>query len=121
MNLLTFTLVAALAAADYGGADLSEYFRTLTQPDNPSASCCGEADAYYADDVDTDALGNMVAIITDTRPNGPRNRVPVPVGTRIVVPPSKLRRPAIPNPTDHTLIFLSANQTVYCYEPVGGL
>ena len=32
---------------------LREWYRELKQPDNPHVSCCGEADAYYADKVYT--------------------------------------------------------------------
>jgi hypothetical protein len=69
-----------------------------------------------------------VAVITDTRGNeftyetaqGPKKvyRPPIPVGTRIPVPRSKIRRRAVPNPTDHNIIFVSQVGTVYCWEPV---
>lgn len=110
---------------EYDGADLSEYFRTLMQPDHPTTSCCGEADAYYADEVDTivgpEGEKYLVAIVTDTRPDEPRKRLHVPVGTSFIIPPSKIRKKPVPNPTDHTLLFLSQSGTVYCYEPVGGI
>jgi hypothetical protein len=70
----------------------------------------------------------LVAVITDTRGNeftydtaqGPKKvyRPPIPVGTRIVVPHTKIRRRAVPNPTDHNIIFVSQVGTVYCWEPV---
>jgi hypothetical protein len=30
---------------------IREWYQALTQPDVPTASCCGEADAYWADEV----------------------------------------------------------------------
>lgn len=114
----------------YAAPDLQEYYTTLKQPDGGS-SCCGDADAYYADKVDTDPDGTLVAIITDTRPDELTRpdgskvyRVHIDVGTRIRVPANKLRKHAVPNPTDHTIIFLSINEGgawVYCYEPTGGI
>ena len=29
--------------------EVREWYQALMQPDNPAASCCGEADAYWAD------------------------------------------------------------------------
>ena len=43
-------------ARDVGQCEASdpairEWYRTLMQPDIPDASCCGAADAYYADEI----------------------------------------------------------------------
>jgi len=105
----------------YAAPDIREYFASLMQPDNPRVSCCGEADAYWADQTDTGPNGELIAIITDTRDDGPLKRAHVAVGTRIVIPPSKIRRHPIPNPTGHTLVFLGAYGNVYCYEPLPGM
>jgi hypothetical protein len=122
----------AKAQTRYASPDLSEYYAALKQPDNPSVSCCGWADAYYADK--TDSCGPqdevdcaLVAIITDERPNTmtlPDGRTlvrpPIPVGTRISIPQNKLRRPAIVNPTDHNIVFVAypgGYTRVYCWEP----
>src|SRR5262249_14008813 len=43
-----------------------KWFRELKQPDNPSLTCCGETDAYWADDYEVNG-DQYVAIITDTR------------------------------------------------------
>ena len=104
----------------YEAPDIRDYYRSLKQPDNDTMSCCGEADAYYADEQETDAYGNTVAIITDTRPDEPRQRPHIDVGTKFVIPADKIRKPPIFNPTDHTIIFISpTQQKVYCYEPMG--
>src|ERR1700756_4871626 len=57
----------------------------LMQPDNPTISCCGEADMYYADEVEVKG-DEVYAIITDTRDDAPLRRPHVPVGTKILVP-----------------------------------
>jgi hypothetical protein len=111
--------------ADYAVPNLSDYYRSLMMPDNPRASCCGEGDAWYADETETDDSGNLIAIITDTRPDTRRLpdgttiiRKHIPPGTKFVVPKSKIRKKPIPNPTDHTIIFIGYSNQVLCYEPV---
>lgn len=113
---------------------VSEWFKTLKQPKS-NASCCGVADAYWADAVETDPVtGGIIAIITDTRPDewivdgNKVYRPHVDVGTRIPVPREKIRKPALFNPTGHTIIFLATGAeegtvytSVYCYEPLPGI
>jgi hypothetical protein len=82
------------------------------QPDQPRVSCCGEADAYWADSVEVKD-GEVIAIITDTRPDEPLRREHLPIGTRIVVPPNKMKWDD-GNPTGHIIIFLR-NGAVFCY------
>ena len=98
---------------------ISWWFRGLMQPGRPHISCCGEADAYWADDVETKD-GQVIAIITDTRPDEPLGRPHVPVGTRFVVPPNKLKWDR-GNPTGHIVIFLSYSREVYCYVTGTGI
>jgi hypothetical protein len=98
---------------------ISWWFRDLKQPDDPSISCCGEADAYWADSMEI-IDGQVIAIITDTRPDEPLGRPHVPVGTRIKVPPYKLKWDH-GNPTGHIVIFLSSDRDVYCYVTGTGI
>jgi hypothetical protein len=83
-----------------------QWFQGLRQPDNPSVSCCGEADAYEADlfEVEED---RYVAIITDGKGE-------IPNGTKILVPNHKLKWDA-GNPTGHGIIFIGIHGQVYCY------
>ena len=125
---LALALTTAANAADYAAPDLSSYYASLMQPDNPYASCCGEGDAYHADRTEFDANGNLVAIITDTRsderklPDGRViNRRHIKPGTKFLVPKSKIRKRPIPNPTPHTIIFIGSHMNVLCYEPQAGL
>lgn len=95
------------------------WFESLRQPDNPNMSCCGESDAYWADKVEV-IDGKVIATITDTRPDEPLRRPHVPPGTRIVVPPHKLKWDR-GNPTGHTVIFLNSAREVLCFVQNGGV
>lgn len=109
------------APKEFEGRDpaLSRWFETLMQPDNPHASCCGYADAYWADDVRVEN-GQVIAIITDTRPDGPLGRRHIPPGTRFVVPNHKLKFDR-GNPTGHTVIFVNASDQVLCFVQNTGI
>lgn len=95
--------------------EIIEWYRTLMQPDNRSVSCCGEADAYWADSfesacwidpTDRQQACGYVAIITDDRDI--IGRPPIVNGTRIAVPNQKLKFDGVPpNPTGHGVLFLS--------------
>ena len=66
-------LVADVNARDlgqWGAVDpkIREWYQALMQPDVPNASCCGEADAYWADEVHV-RDGKTYAVITDDRPD----------------------------------------------------
>lgn len=121
------SIVMALAApahardlGQWGDQDpaIRQWFKSLMQPDNPSISCCGEADAYWADRTEVKD-GKVYAIITDDRPDAPLGRPHVPVGTRIEVPAGKLKWNK-GNPTGHTIIFLSTSGSVYCFVQSSG-
>lgn len=45
------------------------FFGAAKMPDSPRQSCCGEADAYEADDYEVDADGGLVAILTCNEPD----------------------------------------------------
>src|ERR1700733_99252 len=62
-------LISVANARDYGqweGTDpeIREWYQHLMQPDNPAVSCCGEADAYWADSFEVD--GDKYVAITST-------------------------------------------------------
>jgi hypothetical protein len=107
---------------DTTSQQIREWYQHLMQPDNPAVSCCGEADAYWADGFEVDG-DRYVAIITDTRPDEPLRRPHIPVGKRIVVPNHKLKYDQS-NPTGHGIIFLAHSDSgdhVYCYVAPGGV
>lgn len=118
---LSSTPIIARDLGQWENADpaIAAWYSSLRQPDNPTISCCGQADAYWADKVEIDG-DKVFAIITDDRPDEPLGRPHVPIGTRIEVPRHKLKFDA-GNPTGHVVIFLSRNLDVYCYVQNGGV
>jgi hypothetical protein len=111
-------LARDLGQWDATDPEIQTWYRTLMMPDAPAVSCCGEADAYWADSFEVQD-GKYVAIITDDRPDAPRHRPHRPVGQRIVIPNHKINRQ--PNPTGHGVLFIGANGGIYCYVPPGGV
>ena len=92
------------------------------QPDQPRISCCGPADAYWADAVEI-REGRFFAVVTDERDDTLLQRPHVPSGTRVEIPSHKFNDPRPdPNPTGHGVLFLRAGDSaVYCYfNPPGG-
>ena len=104
----------------WGAVDpaLRQWYEALMQPDVPTASCCGEADAYFADEIHV-RDGKTYVTITDDRPDEPRGRPHIDTGTEIEVPAHKLKWDK-GNPTGHGIIFLSRNRYVFCYVQPGG-
>lgn len=78
----------------------------------PGSSCCGEADAYWADEYVIHD-GEFYAIVTDERtvPGRPF----VPVGTKIKVPQKTLDVFHQGNPTGHAIVFLASGEYPICY------
>ncbi len=99
--------------------ETSAWYKRQMMPDHPKSPCCGEADAYWADEVHVDTKGNVIAVVTDDRDDVPLGRSPVPMGTRYIVPANKVVDARVQggNPTGHTIIFLSGvswdNNTSY--------
>lgn len=107
--LVSLVLVRYFVPSD--DLDLAKFYLAAKQPDT-GVSCCGEADAYYADQFDITQDGQYVAIVTDDRviPNRPE----IPVGTRVIIPNEKLNKVPV-NPTGHGIVFLGYGRIVYCY------
>lgn len=99
--------------------DISQWIRSLMQPDNPMISCCGDADAYWADSFKVKD-GQTIATITDTRDDDPLGRPHRPFGTEFAIPDYKMKWDA-GNPTGHGWLFLSYDGQVYCYVTPGGV
>ncbi len=98
---------------------VSAWYRGLMQPDNPQVSCCGEADAYWADEIHV-RDGKTFATITDDRDDAPLRRPHIPIGTEIEIPPYKLKWDKS-NPVGHNIVFLSVGGYVYCFVQAGGV
>ena len=129
--LVTFIGGAALARdlGQWTNADpeIRKWYSSLMQPDVPTASCCGEADAYWADQIKV-VDGKVFAIITDDRPDEPLKRMHVDVGTEIEIPNNKVKwgsadtdKTEFKNPTGHGVVFLSTGKYVFCYVSPGGV
>jgi hypothetical protein len=123
LALMAFACARKTHARDLGqweAADpaIREWYQSLMQPDVPTASCCGEADAYWADEIHV-RDGKTYAIITDDRPDEPRGRPHIDVGTEIEIPNNKLKWDKS-NPTGHGVVFLTRALYVLCYVQPGG-
>lgn len=121
---LVTALVGRAQARDNGqreGSDpeIRQWYKSLMQPDNPNASCCGEADAYWCDDISV-RNGKMYCRITDPRPDAPLGRPHREIGEEFEIPPEKLKHDR-GNPTGHYLIFLRVDGYVWCFVQAGGV
>jgi hypothetical protein len=117
-------LTQPAGARDLGQWETSDpavtaWYRKLMMPDAPAVSCCGEADAYWADTFE-EQDGKYVAIITDDRLDAPLHRPHRDIGQRIVIPNHKIKWNE-GNPTGHGVLFIGANGGIYCYVPPGGV
>jgi hypothetical protein len=117
-------LSSAATARDLGqwetrSTNVRQWFQTLMQPDDPHLSCCGEADAYWADAFEA-SDGKYVAIITDDRADGPLRRPHREIGEKILVPDNKIKWDA-GNPTGHGVLFIGSGGQVFCYITPGGV
>lgn len=115
----------------WGNVDkaLREWYQALTQPDVPSTSCCGAADAFWADEVHI-RDGKVFAVITDDREDAPRGRPHIDIGTEIEIPPNKMKwtdtdpqtnQRIARNMDGHGIVFISRGLYVFCYIPPGGV
>lgn len=119
-----FLCLRASQARDVGqweGSDpaLRKWYQSLMQPDNPTISCCGESDAYWADEVVIEG-DKVFAVITDTREDAPLGRLHVPPGTKIEIPRHKYTF-RYGNPTGHKILFLGSQRQVFCFVDNGGV
>jgi hypothetical protein len=100
-------------------ATIREWYQNLMQPDVPNASCCGEADAYWCDDVHV-RQEKTFCKITDDREDAPRNRPHIDIGTEYEIPNNKLKWDRS-NPTGHYIIFLRRQGYVFCFVQGSGI
>jgi hypothetical protein len=121
-------IVISLVCLMWAGADpaweettpeIKEWYSGLRQPDNPTASCCGESDAYFCDQYYSRA-GSSYCRITDTRDDALLKRPHIAVGTEIEIPERKLKWDR-GNPVGHAIVFLSSGGSVFCFVQNGGV
>jgi hypothetical protein len=114
--IIAGTVIAAKARDNGEWGDqpshIRQWFQKLMQPDNKYQSCCGEADAYEADNFEVES-DHYVAIITDGKGDFPN-------GTRFSVPNHKMKWDE-GNPTGHGILFIGAQGQIFCYVAPGGV
>lgn len=116
--MLVVVLLAQARAHDDGqwensDPEIVQWYRAQMMPDLPQVSCCGEADAYWADDVYV-RDGQTYAKITDDRDDAKLHRSHRDRSVEHLIPDFKLMRRGT-NPTGHNVIFLSGGDGVYCF------
>src|SRR6266403_38552 len=119
LALILILLCAPALAHDPEHPELNDWYHSLMRPDAPESSCCGLADAYWADEVHVRG-GKTFATITDDREDAPLGRPHVAVGTVIEVPNEKLKWDKA-NPTGHAIVFLSVQGFVWCFVQSAGI
>jgi hypothetical protein len=123
-GVLAALLIGNVKARDTGQWEntdpaVREWYRSLMRPDVPTASCCGEADAYWADEVHV-RDGKTFAVVNDDRDDAPLNRPHIVNGTEFEVPPEKLKWDR-GNPTGHNVLFVSFTGFTWCYVQGSGI
>ena len=118
MGSVGFSAARDLGQWDNADPTVREWYRFLKQPDEPTASCCGEADAYWADEVHV-RDGKTYAKITDDRPDESLGRRHRELGTEIEIPNNKLKWDS-GNPTGHNILFLGYSDVVFCFVQSSG-
>jgi hypothetical protein len=119
LGVVAALVMGSAKAHDPDHHEQTEWYQSLMRPDVPTSSCCGEADAYWADEIHV-RNGKTYAKITDDRPDEPRHRPHIDVGTEIEIPNNKLKWDKS-NPTGHGVVFLSRTGYVFCYVQPGGV
>jgi hypothetical protein len=125
INIISSVIAFPHDMGHYDDPTISLWYKNVRQPDHPAISCCGYADAYWADEVTTGPNGETIAVITDDRDDEPLGREHIPIGTRYIVPPGKIKWDQ-GNPTGHIVIFLGyatdfTERPVVCYAENGGV
>lgn len=97
------------------------WIQAVRQPDNRQVSCCGDGDAYIADEFQTIG-GNLFAVVTGDYQPLPGEEYQIvrqlKKGDKILIPPNKINkaREDGANPTTHGIVFISPGTgEVLCY------
>lgn len=118
--LLFSSLAHSRDIGQWQDSSITKWYKELMRPDFPTSSCCGEADAYWADEFHVKD-GKTFVTITDDRDDLPLKRPHIPNGTIIEIPDNKLKWDKS-NPTGHGILFVGFNGTmVFCYVQSSGI
>jgi len=94
-----------------------DWITSVQQPDT-RVSCCGDGDAFVADDFETGPHGEYYAVITGDYPREQYDtRQPITKGSKILIPPNKINRAREDggNPSGHGVVFIDRAGEVLCY------
>jgi hypothetical protein len=117
--LYSIKISVARDSGQWEDNEVSRWYKSLMQPDVPTLSCCGEADAYWCDDIHVKG-DKTYCRITDDRPDAPLGRPHREIGAEFEIPPNKLKYDS-GNPTGHSIIFLSTVGYTWCFVQNGGV
>ena len=90
------------------GDQRSPAITMVPRADAAGLSCCGEADACWADQVRVGPNGEIIATITDDRDDGPLKRMHEDIGNNISFHQTKSLKKT-DNPSGHAIIFLGTS------------
>lgn len=93
--------------------EIRQWFQSVMEPDNPTQSCCGEADAYEVEMVGNDPDGSIEVRTLA----GPYEYF---VGKLYSVPREKMQT-RYGNPLDKSILFLSNIGKPLCLIPKSGV
>ena len=110
--------IVELGARDLGqweGGDpaIRQWYQSLMQPDVPTSSCCGEADAYWADEIHV--RNGRTSCASPMTPGWP-------LAGRTSKPEIEIALQAQMGPvqsTGHGIVFMSRTGYVFCYVQPG--
>ena len=111
-----YILYMSIANAHEQNIAFAEWMMSLHQPDNPIASCCGPADQYYAISYSASAEGFNVIIQKEIIDDIFGNYKSLQT---ISVKEDKVIWDRV-NPTGRGVLFMSSNNSVYCFIPGSG-
>jgi hypothetical protein len=118
--LLALLLASPAVAHDVHHPENNDWYMSLKMPDAPDISCCGLADAYWADQIKV-VDGKVYAQIQDERDDEMLGRPHIPSGTWVLIPPHKMldaeQARTKGNPTGHSVVFIGYGNldNVYCF------
>jgi hypothetical protein len=118
-------ILSAATAKNYiatGDPDIDQWYARAMRSDigtlQTPASCCGIADAFWADGpVEVTKIDGKVEVrVTLTDERSIPGRAHIPPGTKVLIPPQVMDKWHQGNPTGHRVVFIVGMSTIaLCY------